>query len=70
MNTLLPERPETRNSEVLADFVAYCEAHPQERFWQALRNWSGFKFIFASDTVPQLPFLRDTYYWGNRNGPG
>jgi hypothetical protein len=28
----------TRNSETLASFVAYCEAHPLERFWQVLRK--------------------------------
>ena len=31
----------TRNSERLASLVAYCQAHPDELFWQALRNWSG-----------------------------
>ncbi|HXE14054.1 MAG TPA: hypothetical protein VN633_18145, partial [Bryobacteraceae bacterium] len=30
----------TRNSEALANFTKYCEQHPHERFWQALRNWS------------------------------
>ena len=35
----------TRNSEVLASFVAYCTAHPSERFWQALLNWSGLNYI-------------------------
>ncbi len=32
---------ENRNNAVLADFVRYCEEHPQERFWQALRNWAN-----------------------------
>src|SRR4051794_5248801 len=30
-----------RNETLLNDFVAYCKQHPGERFWQALRNWSG-----------------------------
>jgi hypothetical protein len=37
-----------RNAKMRAEFNAYCEAHPQERFWQALRNWSGFPFIYVS----------------------
>jgi hypothetical protein len=37
----------TRNSGVLADFVKYCQEHPDERFWQALRNWSGYYAIMA-----------------------
>ena len=36
----------TRNSKVLEDFTRYCIEHPEERFWQALRNWSGAAGIF------------------------
>jgi hypothetical protein len=36
-----------RSGEPLTSFVAYCVEHPHERFWQALRNWSGYTFIFA-----------------------
>ena len=39
----------TRNSETLADFVSYCESNPEMRFWQALRNWSGFRAIVGVD---------------------
>jgi hypothetical protein len=35
----------SQNSEVLRSFVAYCYANPSQRFWQALRNWSGAAFI-------------------------
>lgn len=37
----------TRNSEKLLSFARYCIEHPDERFWQALRNWSTFSFIFG-----------------------
>jgi hypothetical protein len=30
-----------KNAELLGGFTGYCLAHPDERFWQALRNWSG-----------------------------
>jgi hypothetical protein len=38
-----------RNEEVLYDFKKYCEEHPEERFWQALRNWSNYEFIYVSN---------------------
>lgn len=50
----------TRNSEALASFVAYCQAHPQERFWQALRNWSKWHFIFGADSLTD-GHLYDTF---------
>ena len=43
---------ETRNSKVLTDFIAYSILHPDERFWQALLNWSGKNFIVFSDRPP------------------
>jgi hypothetical protein len=30
-----------RSGECLRSFVDYCIKHPEERFWQALRNWCG-----------------------------
>jgi len=54
----------TRNSKILNDFVAYCKANPELRFWQALRNWSGYHFIFGSKNTHFDDFtsLHDTYY--------
>lgn len=37
--------PDVRSMSSLLEFVKYCAAHPKERFWQALRNWSGYAFI-------------------------
>lgn len=65
----------TRNSEVLADFIAYCILHPDDRFWQALRNWAGVNFIFfvnhvdwdkSNITMRELNAL-DTYYYEGKN---
>lgn len=36
-----------KNQESLLEFIKYCFEHPQERFWQALRNWSQYYFIFG-----------------------
>jgi hypothetical protein len=46
----------TRNSEVLADFVKYCREHPEQRFWQALRNWSEYPFLLVSDGMDDSAF--------------
>jgi hypothetical protein len=37
----------SKNVYALTSFVEYCKAHPQERFWQALRNWSGYSFVLG-----------------------
>lgn len=38
---------DTKNSTMLQSFTEYCEYHPEERFWQALRNWSRYSFIYG-----------------------
>lgn len=30
------------------EFLAYCKANPDYRFWQALCNWSGAAFIYMT----------------------
>lgn len=60
-----------RNEKVLKNFIAYCEQNPDQRFWQALRNWSGKPFILTSKEPPfnfpgdwnGIPFPQDTFYW-------
>lgn len=49
--------------EVIKDFIDYTKKHPDERFWQALRNWSGFAFIGAGSSLDNL---EDTFYFENR----
>jgi hypothetical protein len=51
----------TRNSETLASFVAYCEASPDLRFWQALANWAGWHIILASK--PPIRYDSDAVVW-------
>jgi len=63
----------TRNSEVLKDFVKYCKDNPEQRFWQALRNWSGHHVILVYNAykIGELPpnheHLIDTFYWEGKN---
>ena len=40
-----------KNQELLKDFTEYCKAHPEERFWQSLRGWSGLSFGQALYTL-------------------
>jgi hypothetical protein len=56
------------NEKTLSDFIKYCKQHPEQRFWQALRNWVGVGFIFTSSVI--LPYdnqLQDTFYWKGKN---
>ena len=57
--TLLPDK--NKNARLLSSFVAYCEKHPEQRFWQALNNWSGFPFIGAATGSIGNNF-KDLYY--------
>ena len=36
---------ENKNIKLLHEFSYYCTHHPEERFWQALRNFSKYPFI-------------------------
>ncbi len=61
----------TRNSEMLASFVHYCETHPQLRFWQALRNWCGWSFVLVADESnhANITDIKDTFYWEGKKAP-
>jgi len=49
-----------RNWEVLKDFIQYCVEHPEQRFWQALRNWAEVDavLVLKDNGCTKL----DTYY--------
>ena len=55
----------SKNYDLLQSLTTYCLAHPEERLWQALRNWSGFNAIFVLDEKAED--LKDTFYWENKN---
>lgn len=59
----------SKNIKQLKSFTAYCLSHKDERFWQALRNWSGNSFIYVSEhSIKDLIgsdksyFLKDTFF--------
>lgn len=57
-----------KNTLQLKSFTSYCEQHPEERFWQALRNWAEVDFVLVANQNPEpimdLPWIniRDTFY--------
>lgn len=40
-------------------FLYYCQCNPSLRFWQALRNWSGFASIIVTSSEQD----KDTFYF-------
>jgi len=60
----------SRNSKVLRSFVEYCEANPEYRFWQALRNWCGWPTVAVGSKPAgaDTTYYEDTFFWEKRNG--
>jgi len=65
----------SKNAALLAEFSRFCERHPEQRFWQALRNWSGQGFIYASQHGPLVldikaigRYMYDTFFWEEKDG--
>lgn len=62
-----------KNVKLLRSFVEYCTANPDMRFWQALRNWSKYNFVYGSHCRKagenggwhkhEDECLEDTYYF-------
>ena len=57
-----------KNEKKLKSFTKYCEQHPDERFWQALLNWSKLPYILCSDSPPPGSNVKDTFFWEGKNG--
>jgi hypothetical protein len=56
-----------KNRQILDDFVHYCVLHPEQRFWQALRNWSGFSFVGVKGIVIDGNEWHDTFYFEGKD---
>lgn len=50
-----------KRDRMVESFAAYCRANPSQRFWQALRNWSGHNFILVSQK--NEGDTQDTFHW-------
>ncbi len=57
-----------KNSELLNDFKKYCCKHPEERFWQALRNWSEANSIIIEKHYEKgIVTQEDTFYFEGKD---
>lgn len=52
----------SRNSKELESFTEYCLANPEERFFQALRNWSKVDYIGKGSFTREGIAWEDTFY--------
>jgi len=55
-----------KSKKLLEEFNKYCKQNPEQRFWQSLRNWSGYNALFVSRKNPTEVIdkdLEDTFYW-------
>lgn len=50
-----------RSKKTKEEFIQYLKDHPQERFWQSVRNFSGYYFIYAGGAIPDEG-IEDTFY--------
>ena len=50
----------SKNKTQLNSFIEFCCRHPELRFWQALAAWSGYDYIYVSNTGKKD--LKDTFY--------
>ena len=55
----------------IVDLLEYVVKHPEQRGWQALRNWSGQNFILKADFDSFNPNhwvgVEDTFYWEGKD---
>lgn len=53
---------EIRDEKTKEAFAKYIVEHPQERFWQAIRNFAGVGFVYISNELMSEDGLKDTFY--------
>lgn len=70
MNLELANTRDARNKD---DLLRYIEEHPEQRLWQAIRNWSGHGFVMVGELTEDergnviFPKgLEDTFYFEGR----
>lgn len=57
----------SKNLKLAISFLRYCLDNPDQRFWQALRNWSGYLQIWGvipdGENIPKPPKgAKNTFY--------
>lgn len=55
-----------KNKATLKAFITFCEANPELRFWQALREFCGANYILFVDDIDhetgEVRIWKDTFY--------
>ena len=49
--------------ELAKKLLEYCEKNPEQRVWQAVRNFTGWKFVYVGDGR----LKKDSFYVGNED---
>ena len=69
---------ESENKELLNSFVEYCHAHPEEKFWEALKGWCDNDYVLVGNLSSRKGmknpvvidgmkvYLQDTYFFNGR----
>ncbi len=55
-----------KNKKRLKEFTEYCNKHPEQRFFQALRNWLKVDRVLCEKTRKEdygHKEVEDTFYW-------
>ncbi len=57
-----------KSATLLTSFARYCVEHKDQRFWQALCNWSGVQSIHIVKTLSKdaIEYI-DTWYMEGKN---
>ena len=60
---------QSKNELLLEQFTEYCANHPEERFFQALRNWMETGYLLVADGTDKddkFTGIEDTFYWDDK----
>ena len=62
-----------QTNPLLNEFTQYCEENPEQRFWQALRNWSGASSVWRFECnnhgcEGDCEDGQDTFYFTTKDG--
>jgi hypothetical protein len=61
-----PQVAKLRYAELLLSFIGYCLGNPDQRFWQALRNWAGVQAVLIIPVGGEEAI--DTFYLEDNKG--
>ena len=59
----------SKNWKLMDNFMVYCYKHPEERFWQSLRNWAKVVKVYVEKYNRQIDddIVEDTFEFKSKN---